>query len=99
MDDLLDVIKRSDIEEIMRRHRPTDDGKDGSKERYAYIEWLGIYNAIKELPSVKYDSFCDVPIAEAAEAIRMYKRGELAHLKGREPKTDCPSPLAAPFSF
>lgn len=86
---LLDVIERSDIEEMMHRHRPTYDGKDGSKERYAYIEWLGIYNAIKELPSVKYDSFCDVPMAEAVEVMRMYKNGELAHLKGRKPQTDC----------
>ena len=83
MSDLLDVIRRSDLEEMMRRHRPLDDGKDGSKERYAYIEWLGIYNAIKDLPSVKYESFCDVPMAEAAEVIRRYKRS-------KDTGTDCP---------
>lgn len=34
------------LEEIMRRHKP-EYGQDKSKERYAYIEWLGILNAIR----------------------------------------------------
>lgn len=92
-----DLVSRKELYEIMMRHRPLW-GSDESKERYAYIEWLGIYHAIREMPFAKYDSFCDVPMAEAAEVMRMYKNGELVHLKGREPQeawkepfeTDCP---------
>lgn len=31
----------------------------------------------------KYDTFCGVPMEEAIEVMRMYKAGELAHLKRR----------------
>ena len=44
------VVSKKDLFELMMRHKPIDNG-DGSKERYAYIEWLGIYHAIRELPS------------------------------------------------
>lgn len=43
-------VRREDLFELMMRHRPLDKG-DGSKERHAYIEWLGIYHAMRELPS------------------------------------------------
>ena len=45
------VVSKKDLFELMMRHKPIDNG-DGSKERYAFIEWLGIYHAIRELPSV-----------------------------------------------
>ena len=45
-----DLVSRKELYEIMMRHRPLY-GSDGSKERYAYIEWLGIYHAIREMKS------------------------------------------------
>ena len=39
------------LEEMMRRHKPLS-GSDSTKERYAFMEWLGIYNAIKDAPTI-----------------------------------------------
>ena len=73
-----DLIRREDLFELMMRHKPLDNG-DGSKERYAYIEWLGIYHAIRELPSADRpqgewivsckDSICSVCGKDEAEFI------------------------------
>lgn len=40
------------LEEVMQRHKPLS-GSDSTKERYAFMEWLGIYNAIKDAPTVE----------------------------------------------
>ena len=40
------------LEEMMQRHRPLP-GADSTKERYAFMEWLGIYNAIKDAPTIE----------------------------------------------
>lgn len=45
------LIDENDLNEMMKRHRPIC-GEDGSKDRYSYMEWLGIYHAIKELPTI-----------------------------------------------
>jgi len=46
------------LEEMMRRHRPLD-GADRTKERRAFMEWLGIYHAIKDAPTIEAVYLCN----------------------------------------
>lgn len=52
------------------------------REEYTRPSWC-------QLDDLDATTFCGVPMEEAVEIMQMYRRGELVHLKDREPQTDC----------